>query len=120
MSRSATEKNLDAIARRDRLNGGKLELLAADGTIVATAALGNPCGTVAGSVTTFTGMPIAATIANYGVPIASARLRTSANVDVGTGYTVGTSGSGAQVIVSKLTPVVGDTLTLNSLTHTET
>lgn len=116
MAYTATEKNDAMTGRRDRLNDGTLRLLGAGGELVATVALSNPCGTVAGSTLTFADFPKSATILLTGTAIASAALRRASAVDSGTGYTVGLAGSGAQVILSKLTPAVGDTLSISSLT----
>ena len=42
---------------RDAANGGRLELLAADSTILASLALDTPSGAVAGPVLTYAGFP---------------------------------------------------------------
>ena len=119
MTYTATEITASLTGRRDRLNGGSLQLMAADGTtVIATVPLDNPCGTVSGALLTFAGMPKTVTPAVFGAAIASARLRTSGGVDLKTGITVSTSG--AQINLSKLTPTAGDTLTNSSATLNET
>ncbi len=109
---SAAELNSALQGRQARLNGGFLDLLDAGGAIVARATFDSPCGVVVASTLTFSGFPKTVTPAQTGVAIASARLRYASNTDAATGFTVGLAGSGAQVIVSKMTPSSGDTVTV--------
>jgi len=100
---------------RDAANGGRLELLAADSTILASLALDTPSGAVAGPVLTYAGFPKSTTAlvaSTVGAPVASARVRSAALADVDIGLTVGLAGSGADVILSSMTWVFGDTITV--------
>ena len=113
MPYAAAELNSALSGRISRLNGGSLQLLAADGTtVIATVPFDSPCGTVSGNVLTFSGFPKTVTPAVFGTAIASARVRNSSNADVLTGITVGTTG--AQINMSKLTPATGDTITVGA------
>lgn len=114
MTYTALAKTSRTTKTRDDLNGGDLQLLGAGGEVIATVALNNPAGSVAGDLLTFAGFPKTVAAAITGVAIASARLRTSAAADYKTGLGVGLAGSGAQIIVSKLTPAVGDTVTVSA------
>lgn len=86
------------------------------GTVLATIPLANPAGTVSGGVLTFS-TPVSDTSADATGTAAEARVRTaSGGTDVITGLTVGTSG--ANINLSSLGIVAGDTVTINSATIT--
>ena len=108
-----------ASASATSLNGGTVDFLSAGGTVLATASLGTP--TASGAVTTMGGFPKTVTASADGT-VASARLRTSAAADWKAGITVGLTGSGAQVIMSDLALVTGQSVQINSatLTHSGT
>jgi len=99
------------------LASGDLDLLDASGNIVATFDLGAP--TSNGATTTMSGFP-RTSLAASGNTIASARYRTSSGGNWKTGMTVGLANSGAQVILSSLTPTVGQNVTINSATLAHT
>ena len=88
-------------------------------SVLATIALGNPIGTVAGAgVLTLSGFPRSDTSADASGTAAAARIRTATGgTDIITGLTVGTSG--ADINLSSLTINAGDTVTINSavITH---
>lgn len=87
------------------------------GTILATIALGNPAGTTASGVLTFSGFPRSDTAADATGTAAAARIRTaSGGTDVVTGLTVGTTGSDINLDSTSIT--TGQTVTLNSATIT--
>lgn len=72
---------------------GKLEIgTAGMASILATIILDATAGTVTNGVLTFSGMPKTVAAAAAGTA-AAARIRTSANADVITGLTVGTTGT---------------------------
>lgn len=99
---------------------GKLEICTASyATVLATIALGYSgasTGTISGSVLTLAGFPRSDTAADATGTAAVARIRTSANADVITGLTVGTSGT--DVILDSLSITTGQTVTINSATFT--
>lgn len=109
--------NADAAASATSLAGGTIELLNSGGTVLASASLGTP--TASGAVTTMGGFPKTVSAAADGT-VASARYRTSGGQDWKTGMTVGLSGSGAQVIMSDLAVVTGQSVQINSATLTHT
>lgn len=117
---SPAEISNSLAGRNARLASGFLELLGASNELIAQVPLNATAGVVAGTTLTFSGFPKSATPALFGTAIASARLRTSGNADLATGFTVGLAGSGAQVIVNKMTPATGDSLSVTSATLTET
>ena len=100
---------------------GKLEIgTAGMATVLATITLNySPSGTVAGAgVLTLSGFPKSDTNAANSGTAAAARIRTSANADVVTGLTVGTSG--ANINLSSVAITAGDTVTINAsptITH---
>jgi hypothetical protein len=97
-------------------SGGKLELgTAGMASILATISLESTAGTVSGGVLTFSSFPKTATFGNSGT-LAVARIRTSANVDVVTGLTVGLSGS--HINVDTLDATSGQDVELTSFTLT--
>ena len=98
---------------------GVLEIgTAAMGTVLATIALGNPAGTVAGAgVLTFSGFPRSDVSADASGIAAAARIRTaSGGTDIVTDLTVGTSGSDINLDSTNIT--AGQTVTINSFTIT--
>lgn len=99
---------------------GKLEICSASyATVLATITLGYSgasTGTISGAVLTLAGFPRSDTSADATGTAAVARIRTSANADVITGLTVGTSGS--DVILDSLSITAGQTVTINSATFT--
>ena len=95
----------------------KLEIgTAGMATVLATIILDVIAGTVSAGVLTFSGMPKNDTADATGTA-AAARIRTSADVDVVTGLTVGLSA--ADVILDSLSISAGQTVTLTSasITH---
>jgi hypothetical protein len=87
------------------------------GTVLATIALGNPAGTTASGVLTFSGFPRSDTSADATGTAAAARIRTaSGGTDIVTGLTVGTSGT--DIILDSTSITAGQTVTLNSATIT--
>ena len=96
---------------------GKLEIGSAGmASILATITLGDPSATVSGAVLTFSGMPRSDTAADNTGTAAAARIRTSADVDVVTGLTVGTSGT--DIVLDSVSITAGQTVTINSATLT--
>lgn len=114
-------------AKVARMNGvvsaigasGKLEIgTAGMASILATITFDATCGTVAGAgVLTMSGFPKSVTASAAGTA-AAARIRTSANADVITGLTVGTSGS--DINLDNLNIANGQTVNITSfvITHT--
>lgn len=95
-------------------SGGKLELgTAGMASVLATFTLDATAGTVTGDTLTFSGMPKTVAAALAGT-IAAARIRTSADADVITNLTAGTSA--ADVIVSSTTVAQGQDVIVNSAT----
>lgn len=117
---SATVKTNRMTAVRDSIDAGgaagKLEIgTTGMGTVLATITLGfsgASTGTVSGSVLTLAGFPRSDTSADATGTAAEARIRTSANADVVTGLTVGTSGSDINLDSTSIT--AGQTVTINS------
>ena len=113
---TAVRDNIDAGGA-----AGKLEICsAAYASILATIPLGYSgasTGTVSGAVLTLSGFPRSDTSADNTGTAAVARIRTSANVDVITGLTVGMSGS--DINLDSLSITAGQTVTINSaaITH---
>lgn len=113
---TAVRDNIDAGGA-----AGKLEICsAAYASILATIPLGYSgasTGTVSGAVLTLSGFPRSDTSADNTGTAAVARIRTSANVDVITGLTVGLSGS--DINLDSLSITAGQTVTINSaaITH---
>lgn len=88
------------------------------GSVLATIALGNPAGTTASGILTFSGFPRSDTSADASGTAAAARIRTaSGGTDIVTGLTVGTSGSDINLDSTSIT--AGQTVTINSasITH---
>lgn len=86
-------------------------------SILATISLGNPAGTVASGVLTFSGFPRSDTSADNSGTAAAARIRTvSGGTDIITGLTVGTSA--ADIILDSVNISAGQTVTINSATIT--
>lgn len=86
-------------------------------SVLATINLGNPAGTAASGVLTFSGFPRSDTSADAGGTAAAARIRTaSGGTDIVTGLTVGTSGSDINLDSTSIT--AGQTVTINSATIT--
>ena len=124
----ADVKNARLVAVRDKMDAGgaasKLEICSAGyATILATIPLGYPgatTGVVSGAgpvILTLAGFPRSDTAADATGIAAVARIRTSANVDVITGLTVGTSGT--DVVIDNVNINVNQTVTVNSavITH---
>jgi len=86
-------------------------------SVLATIALGNPAGTAASGVLTFSGFPRSDTSADNTGTAAAARIRTaSGGTDIVTGLTVGTTGSDINLDSTSIT--AGQTVTINSATIT--
>lgn len=114
---SATTKTLRMNAVVTAIGtSGKLEICtAAYATILATFTLNATAGVVSGSVLTLSGFPLAAT-AGAGGTAALARIRTSANVDVVTGLTVGTSAT--DIVLDNVAISNGQQVNLSAATIT--
>lgn len=111
---TTVEKTERQTGTMQRLNGGSLRFVGAAGQIIAQGPLNNPAGTVLNGVGSFAGFPKNVTPTLFDVPIAKAQLVDSAGVVRGDDVTVGLAGSGAEIIVSKLTPTTGDTINIAS------
>jgi hypothetical protein len=117
-------KDARMTAVRDQIDAGgaagKLEICtSAYGSILATITLGYSgasTGTVSSGVLTLAGFPRSDTSADNSGTAAVARIRTSANADVITGLTVGTSGSDINLDSTSIT--AGQTVTISSATIT--
>lgn len=95
--------------------GGALVIMTAGNAELARIDLDNPCGSVAGGVLTFSGLPNSNVAIGTGTA-ALAKIQDSAGADVATGLTVGTSG--ADVILDSTSITAGQTVQLNSATIT--
>ena len=121
---STAVKTARMTAVRDQIDAGgaagKLEIgTAGMASVLATITLGysgSSTGTVSGAVLTLAGFPRSDTSADNSGTAAAARIRTSANADVITGLTVGTSGSDINLDSTSIT--AGQTVTINSATIT--
>lgn len=88
-------------------------------TVLATITLADPCASSAsGGVLTFSGFPRSDSSAAATGVAAAARIRDSNGNDVITGLTVGTAGSGADIILETTNIDTGEIVTLNSATIT--
>jgi hypothetical protein len=120
---STAVKNARMTAVRDQIDAGgaagKLEIgTTGMGTVLATITLGysgSSTGTVSGGVLTLV-MPKSDSSADATGTAAAARIRTSANADVITGLTVGTSGT--DIVLDSTSITAGQTVTINSATIT--
>lgn len=115
-------KNTRMTAVRDAIDAGAgpgvLQIgTAGMGTVLAEITLGDPSGTIATGVLTFSGFPRSDTTANASGTAAAARIRDSNNVDIVTGLTVGTSG--ADINLDTTTITAGQQVQINSaaITH---
>ena len=121
---SSTVKDARMTAVRDAIDAGgaagKIEICtAAYASVLATITLGYSgasTGTVSSGVLTLAGFPRSDSSADNTGTAAVARIRTSADADVVTGLTVGTSGSDINLDSTSIT--TGQTVTLNSATIT--
>lgn len=106
--------------RMAELANGTLEGLSASGQVVISFPLGSPAGSVAangtGARATLSGLPITGNVLLTGVAIASGRLRRSNGSNYKANIPVGVTGSGAQMVVTKLMPSTGDTVQLLTFT----
>jgi hypothetical protein len=106
---------LDAI---DVGTAGKLEIgTSGMGAVLATVTLVDPAGTVSGSVLTLDFSPAISVVASGTGTAAAARIRTSADADVVTGLTVGTSGTDIVLDSTSITSGQTVTITAGTLTH---
>ena len=107
-------------AVRDAIDAGaagKLEIgTAAMGAVLATLTLADPASSVSGAVLTLLGVPLSVAASGSGTA-AAARIRTSADADVVTGLTVGTSGT--DIIIDSVSITSGQTvrITAGTITH---
>ena len=121
---STAVKTARMTALRDQIDAGgaagKIEIgTTGMATVLATIPLGfsgATTGTVTGAVLTLAGFPRSDTAADATGTAAAARIRTSANVDVVTGLTVGLSAS--DINLDSLSITTGQIVTLNSATIT--
>lgn len=96
---------------------GKLEIgTTGMGTVLATITLDATAGTTSGGVLTLSGFPKSDSSADATGTAAAARIRTSANADVVTGLTVGTSGT--DIVLDSVSITSGQQVTINSATIT--
>ena len=96
---------------------GKLEIGTTDmGSILAVLTFDSTAGTVAAGVLTFSGMP-KNTSAIAGGTAAAARIRTSADVDVVTGLSVGTIGTDIVLDSVSISDEQSITLVSATITH---
>jgi len=96
---------------------GKLKIYTSGGgTLLATLTLSDPCGTVSGDVLTLSAIT-SDTSADATGTAAEAKITTSADADVVTGLTVGTSGT--NIVLNTVSIVAGATVAMTSgtLTH---
>jgi hypothetical protein len=87
-------------------------------TVLAKIVFAEPCGSVSGGVLTFSGFPKSDTSADATGVAAAARIRDGSDNNMITGLTVGTSGSGADIILDTTNIDAGEIVTLNSATIT--
>lgn len=97
-------------------SGGKLVIMTSADVVLATLALANPAGTVSGGVLTLTA-PISDTGADATGTAAKASIRTSGDVDVITGLTVGTSGADINLSSTSITAGVPVAVSSATITH---
>lgn len=96
---------------------GKIEIgTAGMASVLATITLGNPAGTVAGGVLTFSGFPRSDPADAVGTA-EEARIRDGSNNDIVTGLTVGTTG-GNNIVLDTVSILLGQTVRLASATIT--
>lgn len=96
---------------------GKLEIgTAGMASVLATITLDATAGTTSAGVLTFSSFPKSDSSADATGTAAAARIRTSANADVVTGLTVGTSGT--DVVLDSTSITSGQVVTINSATIT--
>lgn len=100
---------------RDLLNNGKFEILDAGDVVLATWTLLNPSATITNGVMTFSLLTNQVTVSTSGTA-SKARFRTSADADVITGLTVGTSGT--DILLDSVTFTAGQLTTMSALTVT--
>ena len=96
---------------------GKLKIYTSGGgTLLAVLTLSDPCGTVSGDTLTFSAITADSSADATGTA-AEAKITTSADADVVTGLTVGTSG--ANINLNTVSIVSGATVSMSSgsLTH---
>lgn len=96
---------------------GKIKIYTSGGgTLLAVLTLSDPCGTVSGDTLTFSTITADSSADNTGTA-AEAKITTSADADVVTGLTVGTSG--ANINLNTTSIVSGATVSMSSgtLTH---
>lgn len=96
---------------------GKIKIgTSAMGTVLATIALSDPCGSVSGDVLTFT-MPHSDTSADNSGTAAAAIITDSDDNTIVSGLTVGTSGT--NIVLDSTSITAGQTVTITSgtLTH---
>lgn len=85
------------------------------GTTLASITLADPCGTISGSVLTFT-MPRSDTSADASGTAGEARIKDSNGNIIISGLTVGTSGT--DIVMNSTAISAGQTVTINSATIT--
>ena len=113
-------KQIRMEAVRDAIDAGaagKLEIgTTAMGAVLATITLADPASSVSGAVLTLLGVPLSVAASGSGTA-AAARIRTSADADVVTGLTVGTSGT--DIIIDSVSITSGQTvrITAGTITH---
>jgi hypothetical protein len=106
------------IAAIDTGGAGYIEIMTAGSTVLATIPLNATCGSLTGSVLTFT-LPLTATASVSGTA-ASADIKDGAGTVIISGLVVGVTGSlGADIVLSSVALVAGQpvTLTAASIAH---
>lgn len=117
---SAAAKTNRMTAVRDLIDAGsgagKLKIRNSSNTVLATIMLGDPSGTVSGSVLTFSGFPRSDTSADATGTADNAIITDSDDTTVVSGLTVGLSGS--DLNIDNLSINATQTVTLSSATLT--
>lgn len=123
-SYNLTVKNARLTVVRDAIDQGAGPGVLQIGTagmavVLAEITLADPCGSVAGGVLTFGGMPRSEPSADATGLAASARIRDSAGNDIVTGLTVTATGGGGDIQLNSVSISAGQTVDLTSaaITH---
>lgn len=99
----------------DASGNGRIEVgTTGMGLLLATFVLSNPSGTISSGILTFSNTPITVNSAPAAGIAAAARILDGSGALVGNGLTVGSTSSGADVILSNINVRAGDVVTLVS------
>jgi len=105
------------VAQIDAGSGaGKIKIRNSSNTVLATIALADPCGTVSGSVLTFSSMPRTDSSADASGTADNAIITDSDDTIIISGLTVGLSAS--DVILDSLSITGGQSVSISSMTLT--